>query len=256
MLSPPLLFTGDGSSRPRRTKAKSQRGNPRYDEAQGQFIVPPSNRKQQARDAAYMRRDQERAEREERAKRAKYDNLQSLNKMSKVEFRELRKTNFYALPRTSDDPRFWRKEQCVFMKDVYGVLTKSPVCPQKFMNIEQMRQSPYFNDALWICEKLGLYNLMELREDYSVHLVQQFYATAVFGTDIDRTMVWMTGTTRCTATFHDFANVIFETFHGISTPMGLRMHSAALGENKRKLAPLYDDGVVGASKGLKPLYNL
>jgi len=106
MLSPSLLFTGDGSSRPRRTKAKSQRGTPRYDEAQGQFIVPPSNRKQQARDAAYMKWDQERAEREERAKRAKYDNLQSLNKMSKVEFRELRKTDFYALPRTSDDPRF------------------------------------------------------------------------------------------------------------------------------------------------------
>ena len=112
--------------------------------------MPPSNRKQRARDAAYMKRDQERAEREEHAKRSKYDNLQSLAKMSKEEYCELRKTNFYALPRTSDDPRFGRKEQGVFMKDVYGVLTKSPLCPQKFMNIEQMRQSPYFNDALWI----------------------------------------------------------------------------------------------------------
>ena len=66
-------------------------------------------------------------------------------------------------------------------------------------------------------------------------------------------MVWMSGTTRRTATFHDFANVIFETFHGVSTPVGLRMHLAALGENKLKLAPLYDDGVVGGSKGLKTL---
>src|SRR4051812_6051836 len=98
MLSPSLLFTGDGSSRPRRTKAKSQRGNPRYDEAQGQFIVPPSNRKQWARDAAYMKRDHERAEREDRAKKAKYDNLQTLDKMSKDEYRELRKIYFYALP--------------------------------------------------------------------------------------------------------------------------------------------------------------
>src|SRR3954464_8043754 len=69
-------------------------------------------------------------------------------------------------------------------------------------------------------------------------------------------MVWMIGTTRCMATFHDFANVIFETFHGVSTPVGQRMHSAALGENKLKLAPLYDGGVVGGSKGLKTLYNL
>src|SRR4051812_1743273 len=60
------------------------------------------------------------------------------------------------------------------MKDVYGVLTKSPVCPQKFMSVEQMRLSPYFNHALWICEKLGPYNLMELHEDYNIHLVQQF----------------------------------------------------------------------------------
>src|SRR3954462_1946103 len=101
MISPSLLFTGDGSRRPRRTKAKSQRGNPRYDEAQGQFIVPPSNHKQQARDAAYLKGDQERAEREDRPKKDKYDNLQSLAKMSKEEYHELRKTNFYALPRTS-----------------------------------------------------------------------------------------------------------------------------------------------------------
>src|SRR3954463_8017519 len=119
-----------------------------------------------------------------------------------------------------------------------------------------MHLSPYFNDVLWICEKLGLYNLMELHEDYNVHLVQQFYATVVFGSNQERTMVWMSGTTRCTATFHDFSNVIFENFHGVSTPLGLHMHSAALGENKLKLAPLYDEGVVGGSKGLKTLYNL
>ena len=35
------------------------------------------------------------------------------------------------------------------------------------------------------------------------------------------------------------------------------MHSTALGVNKNKLAPLYgSEGVVGGSKGLKPLYNL
>ena len=66
--------------------------------------MPPSNWKQRARGAAYMKRDQERAEREDRSKRAKYDNLQSLAKMSKEEYRELRKTDFYALPRSSEDP--------------------------------------------------------------------------------------------------------------------------------------------------------
>ena len=95
---------------------------------------------------------------------------------------------------------------------------------------------------------------MELREDYNVYLVQQFYATVVFGSDQDRTMTWMSSATRCIATFHDFANVVFETFHGVSTPVGLRMHSADLGENKMKLAPLYgSEGVVGGSKGLKTL---
>src|SRR3954463_14143596 len=108
-----------------------------------------------------------------------------------------------------------------------------------------MHLSPYFNDVLWICEKLGLYNLMELHEDYNVHLVQQFYATVVFGSDLDRTMVWMSGTTRCTTTFHDFANIIFETLPGLSTPVVRRMHSARYGENPSKLAPLYDGGVVG-----------
>src|SRR3954463_13405414 len=105
------------------------------------------------------------------------------------------------------------------MKDVYGVLTQSPVCPQKFMSVEQMRLSPYFNDALWICEKLGLFNLMELREDYNVYLVQQFYATVVFGSDQDRTMTWMSGTTRCIATFHDFAKSSLRPFMAYSLPL-------------------------------------
>ena len=77
-----------------------------------------------------------------------------------------------------------------------------------------MRKSPYFSDALWISEKLGLFNLMELREDYNITLVQQFYATVVFGTDQARTMTWMTGNHRCSAMFYDFAEAIFETFQG------------------------------------------
>src|SRR3954466_9864499 len=118
------------------------------------------------------------------------------------------------------------------MKDVYGVLTKSHVCLQTVMSVEKMRLNPYFFDALWICEKLGLFNLMELREDYNITLVQQFYATVVFGSDQERTMTLMTGTTRCSSTFYDFANLIFETFHGVYLPVGLRIHSADFGENK------------------------
>src|SRR4051812_979635 len=101
MLSPLLLFAGAGSRRPPRTKSSTRRSNPRFDESEGKYVVPPSNQRQQTRDAAYMRREQEKAEQKNRAKRAKYDNLQSLAHMSKNEYRELRKTDFYDLPRTS-----------------------------------------------------------------------------------------------------------------------------------------------------------
>lgn len=214
MLSPSLLFTGSSSRRPPRTKAKMKRGDPRYDESEGQYIVPPSNHRQQARDAAFMQREQERAEEEKHAKRAKYDNIQSLASMSKQEYCEPRKSNFYELPRTSDDPCYWRKEQVVFMKDIYSVLKRSSVCPQKCLSVEKMRKSPYFSDALWISEKLGLFNLMEIREDYNITLVQQFYAIVVFGTDQARTMTWMTSNHRCSATFYDFAEASSRLFRG------------------------------------------
>src|SRR4051812_41421354 len=102
-----------------------------------------------------------------------------------------------------------------------------------------MRTSLYFYDALWICENLGLFGLMELHEDYNITLVQQLYSIVVFGSNQERTMPWMTGDHRCTANFYNFADANFETFQAVSTHVGVRMHSTSLGENKNKLAPLY-----------------
>jgi hypothetical protein len=70
---------------------------------------------------------------------------------------------------------------------------------------------------LWVTKKLGFDPLMELRKDYSVQLIQQFFVTIYFGNSDDGDIYWMTGNGRYKSTFRRFAIVLGYPFSGRSS---------------------------------------
>ncbi|MEO7173450.1 hypothetical protein, partial [Flavobacterium sp.] len=65
---------------------------------------------------------------------------------------------------------------------------------------------------------------------------------------------WMSGSTPCQATFHDFASVLGYRFRG-TTPCGIRIHSSEA-INKNRMRDLYGSGgMIGSMPGLLPPYD-
>ena len=64
----------------------------------------------------------------------------------------------------------------------------------------------YFKDAMWICEELGLLPLMQIKEDYNVELVHQFFATLVFGNKPELDFQWMSGGRKHKSTLSSLLN--------------------------------------------------
>jgi hypothetical protein len=146
-------------------------------------------------------------EEEEEAKRQRFDTLTSLKNLSKKEYREMRKRISYELPMTSTNSLFWRREQQVIMKKHYGTLKKYSVAWQHVLDFGHMTKHAYFKEALRVSEKLGVVPLMKIKEDYNIKLVQQFFATLVFGNKNEVEFKWITGDTRCESNFVLFHNL-------------------------------------------------
>jgi ribosomal protein L15E len=49
--------------------------------------------------------------------------------LSNAEYREMRKNNFFAMTKNTNDNSFHRKEQQLVFKEIYGKMTKDKVCP-------------------------------------------------------------------------------------------------------------------------------
>jgi hypothetical protein len=97
---------------------------------------------------------------------------------------------------------------------------------------------------------MGLHKLMKVQCDYSPDLIKQFYATLAFKKDDERTMQWMTGSSPCEASFHQFAEIL-----GYPPQDGHRLHGPQK-TDKNVLYDLYDQsGAVGSTTGLLPIYS-
>jgi hypothetical protein len=109
---------------------------------------------------------------------------------------------------------------------------------------------------IWVTEKLGLHPLMELRQDYNIQLIHQFFATVYFGESDDGDIYWMTGNKHYKSTFRKFAAVLGYPFHDrTSGEDGYKMHAHGIEPDKNKLAPLYMPTGTPA-KDLLPLYDI
>ena len=111
---------------------------------------------------------------------------------------------------------------------------------------------------MWICEQLGLIPLMQIKEDYNVDLVQQFFATLVFGNKPEIDFQWMSGGRKHKSNFVKFAQLLEYPFEDANTPSGERVHTIGQEYSKSRLAPLYgiSDFVPGKTNGLRQLYNI
>jgi hypothetical protein len=177
----------------------------------------------------------------------------------------MRKTNFFAQAKNTEASNFHRKEQELIFKEIYAKLTKYKVCPQKTIDFDHLHKHAYFEEALWITEKLGLHPLLKINQDYNIALVHQFFATAVFGDGEDIPMTWMLGNDICRSSFREFVGHLGYAFVGANTASGLSMHIEGVGYDKKTLKPLYGkltpsakrkEIVLGDAYGFKTRYNI
>jgi hypothetical protein len=162
MLSISLLFTG--GSHPKRTR----------------YVDPSIGRHKEKQDARIA--DAIKKKRlEERNKRALFANIENLKNLSKQEYHEFRSQKFYLMPRDVTCTYFYHSEHERIYEQIYAPMS-TKVCPVKFTNILNLSKDEYFEDALWVTEKMGLHKLMVFKQEYSPRLIQQFFATLEFDT--------------------------------------------------------------------------
>jgi hypothetical protein len=150
-----------------------------YNEEKDRY-VQRSMAAQQDRDAKAVEAQKKEAAKAERAKKAQFDRISTVLDLSQPEYREMRKTNLFAQAKNTEASNFHRKEQELIFKEIYAKLTKYKVSPQKTIDFEHIHKHAYFEEALWITEKLGLHPLMKINQDYNIALIHQFFATVVF----------------------------------------------------------------------------
>ena len=104
----------------------------------------------------------EEAEREELAKKALYDEITTMKDLGKADFRAMRLQPFFSMPRTTNNPNYWRKKSKLIMSELYTTLA-TKVAPQKVLNLESLGKKHYFSTGVWVMKKLGLEHLFGIQ---------------------------------------------------------------------------------------------
>ena len=143
-------------------------------------------------------------------------------------------------------------------KEIYEKLSAAnAVCVQKVLNLSALSTKPYFQEALWIVRKLGLEKLMVTQQNYTIKIVQLFFATVEFGNDEDVTLTWITGPIKCVSSMKRFGELLGYAFRHGEEPKGIIMHVEGLNYEMRRLPPLYaNKASVGMNKNLLPTFNI
>lgn len=108
--------------------------------------------------------------------------------------------------------------------EVYRLL-ENPVCPQKSLNLDRLRNKDHTKESAWIYENLGLNRLIERQCNYNFKLVQQFFASLIIGAGPNIPISWMANGRVCHSDFVLFAAVLGYPFTSVDEPSGTRMHS-------------------------------
>jgi hypothetical protein len=193
---------------------------------------------------------------DERNKKAILAYVTNLKKLSKQEYREFHLTHFNSKLKDNSSEFFWRSEHEMICKQVYAPMSTN-FFAMKYICIHLPFKVEYFHDALWVTEKLGLHQLLSIKQDYCPNLIQKFYATLDFVTQDNVGMTWMTNEVRRFSTFACFGQLLGYTFLGLEILNGQQMHVNTSEYNKENLAPLSAHGSSPEeTSNLLALYNM
>ena len=103
------------------------------------------------------------------------------------------------------------------------------LCPMRPLDTDYLNNTPAFEAAMQVTQKMGLHHLMGLHCNYNVYLVQQFFSTLAFKGDEGNTMIWMTRDTPCEANFYQFGEILGYDYDG-NTPVGKQIGRASCRE--------------------------
>ena len=124
-----------------------------------------------------------------KAKRANYKDMDG------VDYASIRQSDWYTSVERDEeieDSNFWCMEQLFIYKDIYATMAY-PVRPMHPLDLQYLKSKDCFSEAMFVTEQMGLHHLMGIQCDYSIPLVQQFFATLVIKGDDVHTLKWMTG---------------------------------------------------------------
>ena len=110
------------------------------------------------------------------------------------EYWAYRQSNPYKQPQdpTLKGTKFWNKSH----RDVYQLMVKDRkntfVPNVKSISLAYMSTNPdYFGEALALCEKFGICDIISFNKAFDADLLAQFFATVYFLKCDDRTLTWM-----------------------------------------------------------------
>ena len=149
----------------------------------------------------------------EEDRRHRLTNLVTLKGLSPDDYFSMREYISYESDRTSSHSYFWTKEQELIYFEFYTKLSKFKVCPQKALDLNKLKVD-YFKEADKVVTVMGLHQLMTIKCNYNIELVQQFFATLVLGQEPNIPMTWMTKSRRCHSDFVHFAQLLGYPFRG------------------------------------------
>lgn len=196
------------------------------------------------------------AEELEQDRREHLTDLESILYLNPTDYALMRNYITYDPPMTSACDAFYKKEQELIFNEVY-VPFEYKVCPEKAVSVQRLHDMDHTKRATWICEKLGLNNLIERRCDYNVWFVQQFFATLVIGEGPNIPLTWMTNDQRYDSDFVRFAQLLGYPFISVDQQSGSRMHNQNGVYDKEAMAPMYLSATFtpGYLRGLNRLFN-
>ena len=246
--------SGGSSSKGRRKNASapSKRGRTYYarpvysdDEIQEEVAPkPPPVRRQSARSKAKS------------VARKRKSPVKTAAEMKQNEYWQYRERNPYCRPQDAAlvGRPFWNRDQSLVYFDRIKA-KKNLFVKTKSINIEHMEKDrAYFGEALDLCAQFNIVPIMTFNYDFDAELVAQFFATVWFGTEDNRTMIWMTHGRQLRATWGEFMDLLGYPDEGLEKPLGLRPHHEGGPANKDNLLPHMT--IRGSKKELKPFFDI
>ena len=187
----------------------------------------------------------------------------NLMKLPKRQYEALRwDENPYEAERDSEANGMFHTliQQNIYLQVIVPLETK--IAPQRAIDFGHIKANKeHFVNIFETCDRLGLVDIMQFKQDYNVQLVTQFYSTLFLEKDESRHFRWMTEEVECRAPLSEFAAALGIKMVDPNDTNFFRLHDDDLTKKPNELDGCYYPaskvrGVVhGHIGGLLPFFD-